>query len=341
MRIATLVEPEKIEFSEITKPVPKPNEVMIKVNYIGICGSDIHTYYGRHPFVSCPIVMGHEFSGIVEEVGESVRDIKKGELVTGMPQIFCRECEPCKSGRNNICNTLEVIGCQTAGASCEYFCFDASLVKKIPEGMDAAIAASIEPAAVGVHTVGRGESIVGKNVVVMGAGAIGNLTAQAAVAKGAKSVLITDLSDYRLVVARECGIPHTANTGKKSAEAAIQEAFGTEGADIFFECVGISATVNEAIQLSKKGHDIIVAGVFGKRPEINMGLVQDKELRLIGSLMYVEKDYDDTIEFMQRGKINTKPLITKIFDFNEYADAYKYIEQNKDSSLKILVKVSD
>ena len=206
--------------------------------------------------------------------------------------------------------------------------------------MSARIAATIEPAAVGVHSVRRGESVVGKNVVVLGAGTIGNVTAQAAMAEGAKAVMITDFSDYRLNLAHEqCGIPYTCNTGKEDLKDAIARCFGDEGADIFFECVGIGATVNQAIQCSKKGHDIIIVGVYGSTPEINMGWVQDREFRLIGSLMYLDKDFQDTIDYMAAGKIKMEPLVSKVFPFDQYPDAFKYIEQNKDTSLKILVEM--
>ena len=339
MKQAVLTSPETITFSEIDKPVIKPNEILMKVKNIGICGSDIHAYYGKHPFMSFPIRLGHEMAGEVVEVGSEVKGINVGDLVTAMPQEFCHECEPCKSGRYNICDTLEVIGCQTPGAACEYFNVVSALIKKIPDGMSARIAATIEPAAVGVHAVRRSGSVKGMNVVVMGAGTIGNVTAQAAMAEGAKSVLITDFSDYRLELAGKCGIPHTANTGKVSMQDAIKEAFGGEGADIFFECVGIGATVNQAIECSKKGHDIVIVGVYGTTPEINMAWVQDREFRLIGSLMYVEKDFQDTIDYMAAGKINMEPLVSKVFKFDEYQEAFKYIENNKDESLKILIEM--
>ena len=339
MKQAVLTSPETITFSEIEKPVIKPNEILMKVKNIGICGSDIHAYYGKHPFMSFPIRLGHEMSGEVVEVGSEVKGIEVGELVTAMPQTFCHECEPCKNGRYNICDTLEVIGCQTPGAACEYFNVDAALIKKIPEGMSAELAATIEPAAVGVHAVRRAGSVKGMNVVVMGAGTIGNVTAQAAMAEGAKSVLITDFSDYRLELAKNCGIPHAANTGKVTMQDAIKEAFGGEGADIFFECVCIVSTVNQAIECSKKGHDIVIVGVYGTNPQINMAWVQDREFRLIGSLMYVDKDFQDTIDYMAAGKINMKLLLSKVFKFDEYQDAFKYIENNKDESLKILIEM--
>lgn len=338
MKQAVLIGPEKIEISEIERPVIKPNEILMKVKYVGICGSDIHAYYGKHPFMSFPIRLGHEMSGEVVEIGEDVKNIQVGDLVTAMPQEFCGECEPCKSGRYNICDTLKVIGCQTPGASCEYFNVDAALVKKMPKKLNAQLAATVEPAAVGVHAVRR-TNVKDMNVVVMGAGTIGNVTAQAALAEGAKSVLITDLSDYRLELARTCGIPHTANTGKISMQEAVEQAFGNEGADVFFECVGIGAAVNQAIECSKKGHDIVIVGVYGTMPTINMAWVQDREFRLIGTLMYLENDFQDTINYMEKGKINMKPLISRIFKFDEYQDAYKYIENNRDISMKILIEI--
>ena len=337
MKQAILTRPETIEFSETERPVCKSNEILMKVKNIGICGSDIHAYYGKHPFMSFPIRLGHEMAGEIVEVGAQVSGFTTGELVTVMPQEFCHECEPCRQGRYNICNTLDVIGCQTPGAACEYFSVHADLVKKIPASLTAELAATVEPAAVGVHAVRRCGSVKGQNVVVMGAGTIGNVTAQAAMAEGAKSVLITDLSDYRLQLAKDCGIPHAINTGSHTMQEAVEMAFGAEGPDIFFECVGVGATVNQAIECSKKGHDIVVVGVFGSNPQVNLAWVQDREFRICGSLMYVEKDFQDTIDYMAAGKIKMAPLVSKVFSFDDYANAFKYIEDNRDTSLKVLI----
>ena len=340
MKQAVLTQKETIEFSEIDVPKITDDEVLVKVKNIGICGSDIHAYYGQHPFMSFPIRLGHEASGEVVEIGKNVHGLKKGDLVTFQPQVWCGHCDPCLKGRENICETLDVIGCQTPGAACEYFNIPGHLIRKVPEGMSARLAATVEPAAVGLHATRRSGGVKGLNVVVMGAGTIGNVTAQAAMAEGAKSVLITDLSDYRLQLAHEkCGIPHVANTGNVSLREAIDDAFGPEGADIFFECVGVGATVNSAIECAKKGSDIVVVGVFGKNPVINMAWVQDREFRLIGSLMYTKKDFNDTIDYVASGKINMKPLVTKVFPFDEYQEAFKYIEKNKDTSLKILLEL--
>lgn len=339
MKQAILTGPEVIEFSEIEKPVAADHEIVMKVTNIGICGSDIHAYYGQHPFMSFPIRLGHEMAGEIVEIGKDVEGLEIGDLITVMPQTFCHECEPCKTGRYNICNTLEVIGCQTPGAACEYFNVDAALVKKIPAGMTSEQAAMVEPAAVGVHAVRRCGSVAGKNVVVMGGGTIGNVTAQAALAEGAKSVLITDLSEYRLELAKKVGIPHAINSGKYSMKEACEMAFGEEGPDIFFECVGIGATLNDAIECSKKGNNIVVVGVYGQNPQVNIAWVQDREIGIFGSLMYVDEDFQDTIDYMAAGKIDMESLKSSVFKFDDYAEAFKYIEKNKDTSLKVLIEM--
>lgn len=338
MKQAVLTRAETIEFSEIEKPVPADDEVLVKVANVGICGSDIHAFYGKHPFMSFPIRLGHEMSGRIVELGKNVTGLSVGQLVTMMPQSFCKECVPCREGRYNICDTLDVIGCQTPGAACEYFNIPAELIKVIPDELDAELAATVEPAAVGVHAARRAGSIAGKNVVVMGAGTIGNVTAQAAVAEGA-NVLITDLSDFRLELAKECGMPHVANTGKVSMEDAVREAFGGAKPDVFFECVGVGSTVNSAIENVRKGGDIVIVGVYGQNPVVNLSFVQDREIRISGSLMYVEKDFQDTIDYMAAGKIQMRPLISKVFPFDGYQDAFRFIENNKDTSLKILLEM--
>ncbi|NLJ70515.1 MAG: alcohol dehydrogenase catalytic domain-containing protein [Clostridiaceae bacterium] len=338
MRQITLINPEKFEMKNVEVPEPEFNEIQIKVKYIGICGSDIHAYFGKHPFISCPITLGHEFVGTISKLGKNVEGFKIGDIVTAMPQIYCGECEPCKEGRYNICDKLLVIGCQSVGASSDYFTFDASIAKKFPADFDFKTAVMAEPVAVGVHAVSLIDSLDSKNVVVLGSGTIGNVTAQAAIAQGAKNVLITDISDEKLEIAKKCGIQYCVNTLKEDLAEQINYYFG-EKADVFIECVGIGATINQAIKLSKKGRDIIVLGVFEDNADIEMGLVQDKELRLIGSLMYIEKDFDLAIKYLVDGTINTEPMITDVLPFEDYEKAFSNKAKQSDINMKTLIKV--
>lgn len=337
MKQAVLIEPQKVIFQDVSKPEPGPGQVLIQIKRIGVCGSDIHAYYGKHPYISCPIVQGHEFAGRIAEVGPEVRALRAGDDVTVMPQLVCGECFPCRHGNYHICNSLKVIGCQAEGAAQEFLAVGQDLVIKLPEGMDYDSGAMVEPVAVGAHAVGRLGSVEGKKILVLGAGPIGNLTAQVAAGRGAASVAISDISDFRLGVARDCGITHVVNPEKENLAAAIEKAFGPDGADAILECVGSEATVGQAISLARKGTDIIIVGVFGDKSRVNIGLVQDKELRLIGTLMYKVMDYWTAIELIQSGKVRLKPLMTRHFPFAEYPDAFRYIEKNRDRSMKVFI----
>ena len=334
---AVLQMPEKVIFREIERPVPGPGQVLIKVERIGICGSDIHAYYGKHPYIKCPIVQGHEFSGFIAEVGERVEGLAPGDNVTVMPQLVCGQCYPCRHGSYHICNELKVIGCQAEGAAQEYIAVDAKLVMRLPENMSHEEGAMVEPVAVGAHAVGRLGNVEGLNVLVLGAGPIGNLTAQVAKGMGAKSVMITDVSDYRLQVAKDCGIAYAVNTRSTDLPSALDRTFGPDRADAILECVGVQETIGQAIGAARKGSDIIVVGVFAEKPTVDIGLVQDKELRLIGTLMYREEDYRVAVDLIRAGRVNLKPLMSKHFPFKEYPQAYKFIEQNRERTMKVFI----
>jgi len=339
MRQVRLAKPEELVFETVEKPSPAEDQVLIKIKRIGVCGSDIHAYYGKHPYISCPVVQGHEFSGVIKEVGKGVKDLSVGDKVTVMPQLTCGECYSCRHGDYHICNNLKVIGCQAPGAAADYLAVSAALVIKLPENMSFDNGAMVEPVAVGVHAVRRLGVVKGRKILVLGAGPIGNLTAQAALGLGADTVLITDVSDFRLDVASRCGIRHTVNVKKKLLEEKIEEVFGPDRADAVIECVGAQDTMESAIALARKGSDIIVVGVFAEKPTLDIGLVQDKELRLIGTLMYKELDYVTAVDLIREERVSLKPLITTHFDFDRYAEAYKYIEDNRERSMKILIDV--
>jgi len=337
MKQARLVEPEKVVFEEVPKPSPGENQVLIQVRRIGICGSDIHAYYGKHPYICCPIVQGHEFSGEVVELGAKVDGCSIGAKVTVRPQVVCGRCYHCLNGDYHICNNLKVIGCQTDGAAREYIAVDQDLVVELPPDMTFDQGAMVEPLAVGVHALSRLGDVKNRRLLVLGAGPIGNLTAQVALGKGAEAVMITDLSAFRLGIARDCGIDFSVNVAQQLLESELESRFGSDGADAILECVGAQETMEQAITLARKGSDILVVGVFSDKIRVDIGLVQDKELRLIGTLMYQSRDYRTAIEMIRSGKVNVDPLITTHFPFPEYARAYLYLEKYGDRSMKVLI----
>ena len=176
-------------------------------------------------------------------------------------------------------------------------------------------------------------------MLVLGAGPIGNLTAQAARGLGAARVMITDLSDYRLGLAGSCGIELQVNTARIDLAEAVRRHFGEDKADLILECVGAQATIAQAVAVARKGSDIIVVGVFGDKPVVDLGTVQDRELRLIGTLMYQEADWRQAIELIGAGRIKLRPLITDRFPFADYRKAYEYIEANRDRAMKVMIAV--
>ena len=339
MRQAILVEPKHIEFKEVAEPKAADltaHQVLVNIKRIGICGSEIHSYHGLHPATFYPVVQGHEYSGVVLAVGNEVTVCKPGDHITARPQLVCGKCNPCKRGQYNVCEHLRVQAFQADGAAQDFFVVDDDRVAKLPEGMSLDYGAMIEPSAVGAHASNRTD-VKGKNVVVSGAGTIGNLIAQFCIARGAKNVLITDVSDLRLAKARECGIKHTLNITKKTLKEAAQELFGEEGYQIGFEVAGVEVSIRSLMETIEKGSDIVVVAVFAKDPALSMFYLGEHELRLIGSMMYRHEDYLTAIDYVNKGIVNLKPLVSNRFAFEEYDDAYKFIDTHRETSMKVLI----
>lgn len=339
MRQAILVEPKHIEFKEVAEPKAADltaHQVLVNIKRIGICGSEIHSYHGLHPATFYPVVQGHEYSGVVMAVGSEVTVCKPGDHITARPQLVCGKCNPCKRGQYNVCEHLRVQAFQADGAAQDFFVVDDDRVAKLPEGMSLDYGAMIEPSAVGAHASNRTD-VKGKNVVVSGAGTIGNLIAQFCIARGAKNVLITDVSDLRLAKARKCGIKHTLNITKKTLKEAAQELFGEEGYQVGFEVAGVEVSIRSLMETIEKGSDIVVVAVFAKDPALSMFYLGEHELRLIGSMMYRHEDYLTAIDYVSKGIVNLKPLVSNRYAFEEYDDAYKFIDTHRETSMKVLI----
>ena len=339
MRQAILVEPKHIEFKEVAEPKAADltaHQVLVNIKRIGICGSEIHSYHGLHPATFYPVVQGHEYSGVVMAVGSEVTVCKPGDHITARPQLVCGKCNPCKRGQYNVCEHLRVQAFQADGAAQDFFVVDDDRVAKLPEGMSLDYGAMIEPSAVGAHASNRTD-VKGKNVVVSGAGTIGNLIAQFCIARGAKNVLITDVSDLRLAKARECGIKHTLNITQKTLKEAAKDLFGEEGYQVGFEVAGVEVSIRSLMETIEKGSDIVVVAVFAKDPALSMFYLGEHELRLIGSMMYRHEDYLTAIDYVNKGIVNLKPLVSNRFAFEEYDDAYKFIDAHRETSMKVLI----
>ena len=331
--------PHTIEFREVPAPVPAPGDVLIKIKRIGICGSDIHVYHGQHPFTKFPVTQGHEVSGQIAALGADVTQFQIGQKVTIEPQLVCGVCHPCRHGKYNLCEELKVMGFQTTGAASEYFSVDAARITALPQEMSYDEGAMIEPLAVAVHAANRAGDIAGRKIAVLGAGPIGILLAQSVNALGAGQTMITDISDYRLSVARQCGVDFCVNTAKKDFNEALVECFGADKADIIFDCAGNDITINQAIRSARKGSAIILVAVFSKMANVDLAVLNDRELLLDSSMMYRHEDYVRAIDIVQQKKVQLNPLMSKHFAFREYQAAYQYIDDNRELTMKVLIDV--
>lgn len=331
--------PGKIEFREIETPVPKAGEALIRIMKIGVCGSDIHVWHGKHPFTSYPVTQGHEVSGEIAALGAGVENLEVGQKVTIQPQVVCGKCYPCRHGKYNLCETLKVMGFQTTGVASEYFAVDAAKVTPLPQEMSFDEGAMIEPLAVAVHAVRKFGDMQGMRVAVLGAGPIGILVAQAAKGMGAESVLITDISDLRLEKARQCGVDFCVNTCEADFGEALVSSFGPDKADVIYDCAGNNVTMGQAIRCARKGSTIILVAVFAGMAEVDLAVLNDHELDLNTTMMYRNEDYLEAIELVRAGKVDLKPLISKHFAFRDYAEAYRYIDENRETTMKVIIDV--
>jgi len=336
---ANLVAPKQFVIEEVPIPEPAANEVLIRVKNCGICGSDVHAYHGRHPFISCPIVLGHEFSGVIEGLGPGAEayGLSRGQRVTVEPNLVCGKCYNCRIGRYNICDELKVIGCQSTGAYAEYLIVPAAKVVPLADSVSFEHGAMIEPLAVGVRAYRRAGVGPGDRILIIGAGTIGLMTLMAAKAQGAQ-VMISDLVPFRLDVAKKLGADAVVNSGEENLAEAIRR-FAPYGMDAIIECVGAAATIRQAVELARKGSRIVIVGVASGDVPVPMSLVQDRELEIVGDLMYTREEFDLAQRLVVEGKTNFPLVLSKTFALTEVAEAFRYIQANEKTTLKVMLNI--
>lgn len=323
-------------------PFPGPGEVKIRVASVGICGSDISAYYGRHPYISCPIVLGHEFAGVIEQVGDSAGSLKVGERCTVVPHLKCGVCPACQSGRYNHCGELKVMGAQADGAFTRYINVPAEMAIPVPDSVSTDQAALVEPGAVGYHAAKRANPTSDETVVVFGAGPIGMFTIQSVRALGARKVLIVDRDSDRLSLAAKLGVDGVIDLSAESLDEGLDRlAGGTTNVDVFMDCVGFGGDVlNEIIRVARRGVKVVVAGVLESGCKVS--LLPDfveHELTLIGSTMYVPQDFRDVLKLMAEDKISTEGMVTHSACLSDVESVYRMIDSKSEKFFKIVLRI--
>ncbi|MCI8861521.1 MAG: NAD(P)-dependent alcohol dehydrogenase [Lachnospiraceae bacterium] len=345
MKTAVMEGIGKMGFEERSIPTPKADEVLVKLDYVGICGSDLHYYetgaIGDY-VVKPPFVLGHEPGGVVVEVGENVRHLKTGDRVALEPGKTCGHCEFCKEGKYNLCPDVVFFATPPVdGVFQEYVAHEANLCFKLPDNVSTLEGALIEPLAVGFHAAIQGDAHLGQKAVVMGAGCIGLVTMMALKARGVSQVYVVDIMEKRLEKALELGADGVINGAQEDVEKRALELTDGKGMDLVVETAGTEITTRQAIRIAKKGSNIVLVG-YGKTGEMTlpMSLVLDKELTFKTVFRY-RHIYPLAIDAVASGKVNLKGIVTDIFPLEEAQKAMDYSVNNKADIVKAVIKISE
>lgn len=344
MKVAIMESIGKMGYTRRPVPTPRDNEVLVKLEYVGICGSDMHYYetgaIGDY-VVEPPFVLGHEPGGTVVQVGKDVTHLKVGDRVALEPGKTCGHCEFCKTGRYNLCPDVVFFATPPVdGVFQEYVAHEADLCFKLPENVSTLEGALIEPLAVGFHAANQGGAHAGQTAVVMGAGCIGLVSMMALKAEGVSKVYVVDVMEKRLEKALELGADGVINGKEKDAVEAVRELTGGRGCDLVIETAGTEFTTRQCIHMTKKGATIVLVG-YSKSGEMTlpMSLALDKELTFKTVFRY-RHIYPMAIQAVAAGKVNLKGIVTDIFDFDDIQNAMDRSIADKANIVKAVVRIS-
>ena len=349
MRAAVWHGHKDVRIEEKPVPVPKPGQVRIRVDWAGICGTDRHEYEGPNfiPVTKphrltgrvAPLIIGHEFSGRIDMVGEGVTGWSEGDRVTANGSLTCGECEACRSGRYNICKRLGFMGVGDDGAFADYVLADADKLFRIPDGLTQKEAAVCEPLACGIHATNLLGDIKGKDVVIIGPGIIGLGAFFGAKYAGAGRLLVAGIGDYRKELVEKYGGTYV-DSSKVDLEKYVDEWTSGNLADVVYECIGIEKTLDQAIRVSKPGAKIMVMGVFGKKPVVDMNTLQEAERVIYTSQAHVN-EIATALEYLADGKICADELISRVVTLDTLVeDGFEYLIKHGPENIKVLISIS-
>ncbi|SFQ24860.1 NAD(P)-dependent alcohol dehydrogenase [Caldicoprobacter faecalis] len=341
MKAAVLRKPFEIVIED--RPVPDigPDEVLIKVMVVGVCGSDVHYYetgrIGRY-VVEKPIILGHECAGIVAAVGDNVTRLKVGDRVAVEPGVTCGTCEYCKQGRYNLCPDVEFLATPPFdGAFVQYFKHRQDFVFPIPDHLTFEEAAMIEPLSVGIHAATRANIKPGAKVVVFGLGPVGLMAVVAARAFGANNIIAVDLEEIRLEAAKKLGATLVINAREHDTLKEILDFTGGRGVDVAIEAAGHPKTLQDAMACLCRGGKLLVVGLpVQDSIPINVPEIVDKEVAIYGVFRYANT-YPKGVEILSSGIADVKSLITGKFTLEQTAQALEEARVNKAKHIKIMV----
>lgn len=337
--VKTAPGPGHMELMDVTEPLLGPNQVKIRVEAAGICGTDIHVRHGLWFSLSVPVILGHEFSGVIQEVGPGVEGWEVGDRVTSEPPVdTCGACEYCQMGLPALCPERKSLGTWLDGAFAEFVATPTHRLHRLPEHVDFRCGAVAEPAACCVHAVIEQARVsAGDVVVVTGPGPMGLLTAQLAKAHGATVILTgTGQDDERLGLARELGVNATVNVEADSIADQVRVLSAGRGADMAFECAGTAAAARTCLEVVRKRGQYVQIGVFTQSINVDLSLVVTKELTVNGSFGSTYTSWERALKLMDEGKLSIAPLITNELPLEQWEEAFDEAENKR--GCKVLLR---
>lgn len=319
------------------RPVPKQDEVLVRVEAVGVCGSEIEGYLGHNSLRVPPLVMGHEFCGIVEQAGHPSGEALVNKKVVVNPLLFCGRCDRCLKGLTQLCDKRQIIGVHRPGAFAEWVAVPAEAVVEVPDSLDAMRAALAEPLACSLRATRRAmERYPFAGVVVFGAGGIGLLCAMTASLLGASKVMIVDTNQERLAMCRSIGIGETANAREQNVHERAKSVFGSAGVDVVIDAAGFQPTREAAVRLLNPGGTLMNIGLGIDGTELPINYAIRSEIEILGSFCYTRQDFRDAVQLLIAGKITEKGW-TEVRPLAEGGQAFADLVAGKVTNGKIIL----
>ncbi len=337
MLAVEITKPGEIRLVEKEMPVPKENEALLKVLYCGICGADVASYTGNQPFTTYPRIPGHEFSAEIVSIPENDRGLKAGDVITCNPYFNCGECYACKRGIVNACHDNQTMGVQRDGSFMEYITMP---VERIIDGkgLSAKELALIEPFSISCHALSRAEVKQDDNLLIMGAGPIGLFALLKAKAMGAR-VMIADMLDSRLNLAKEYGADCVINVKEADLHTVAVEFTNSQGFDVCVEACGAPETFLSCINEAAHGANIILIGNGKRETSFVHSILLKKELNVFGSRNAFTKDFEELIDLVASGKVDVLKMVSGVCEKENAQDAFEALKNNDGSLAKLLIKM--
>lgn len=343
MKVCVLTGKRKLEWAEREIPQPGFGELQIRLEYVGVCGSDLHFYQeGRlaNWELDGPLALGHEPGGVVSAVGEGVQGFAVGDRVSIEPAVPCGECEECRNGRYNLCPNIRMLAIpgERDGVNAEYCVHKASMCYKLPENMDTMEGALIEPLSVGFHATELANAKCGETAIILGSGCIGLCTLMSLKAKGLDEIYVVDVMDRRLEKAKELGATRVFNSTREDIVEFARTLPGG-GVDQVFECAGNRVTTLQTCRLIRRAGKVTLVGVSPEPVlELDIATLNAMEGQIFAVYRY-RNTWEKCIQAVASGRIPVKKIVSHVFDFQDCIEAIDYSLNHKDEVIKAVVRM--